>query len=142
MRPVTPLLTVDAVIETDGGGIVLVERRFLPRGWAIPGGFVDPGESLFDAVRREAREETGLEVEVHEIFHVYSRPWRDPRGDTVSVIFRCSASGTPEGADDALRAVAFAPGELPLGAMAFDHGRILAQYLEWRRTGVRPPPSE
>lgn len=142
MRPVTPQVTVDAIIETDDESIVLVERKYPPKGWAIPGGFVDPGESLFEAVRREAAEETSLEVEVLEIFHIYSRPWRDPRGDTVSVVYRCRASGNPEAGDDAARAVPFGPGRLPLDSMAFDHGRILGQFLHWKATGERPPLDE
>ncbi|MEN8208168.1 MAG: NUDIX hydrolase, partial [Candidatus Fermentibacteria bacterium] len=87
MRPVTPLITVDAIIELTDGKLVLVKRKYTPPGWAIPGGFVDPGESLAFAVRREAREETSLDIEVVSIFHVYSKPWRDPRGDTVSVVY-------------------------------------------------------
>ncbi len=142
MRPVTPLITVDAIIEMDDGGLVLVERRHFPGGWAIPGGFVDPGESLAEAVRREAMEETSLEVTVLELFHVYSRPWRDPRGDTVSVIYHCRASGRPVGADDALTAGVFAPGDIPWDRMAFDHGKVLSQFLEWRRSGKRPPVDE
>ena len=69
MRPVTPLITVDAIIELTDGKLVLVKRRYPPSGWAIPGGFVDPGESLAEAVRREAREETSLDIEVVSIFH-------------------------------------------------------------------------
>lgn len=141
MRPVTPLLTVDAIIEMDEGGIVLIRRRNPPEGWALPGGFVDPGESLAEAVRREALEETSLDVEVLEIFHVYSRPWRDPRGDTVSVVYRCRARGVPFGGDDAAGAAVFDTGSLPKD-LAFDHGRILDQFLRWRSTGSRPSVEE
>jgi ADP-ribose pyrophosphatase YjhB (NUDIX family) len=81
MRPKTPELTVDAIIELDDGSVVLVERRNFPAGWAIPGGFVDPGESPADAVRREALEETSLEVTVREIFHVYTAPPRESPGE-------------------------------------------------------------
>jgi 8-oxo-dGTP diphosphatase len=142
MRPLTPQVTVDAIIELEDGAVVLVERKYFPAGWAIPGGFVDPGESLADAVRREALEETGLAVEVLRIFHVYSRPWRDPRGDTVSVVYWCRASGTPEGGDDARIARAFAPDSLPLEAMAFDHGLILKQFMHWRLSGEMPSVEE
>jgi 8-oxo-dGTP diphosphatase len=141
MRPKTPELTVDAIIETDDGRIVLIERRNFPEGWAIPGGFVDPGESAAGAVRREALEETSLEVSVREIFHVYSKPWRDPRGDTVSIVYYCTASGEPSGGDDARTARAFDPGSLP-DEMAFDHRKILEQFLRWRRTGERPSVEE
>lgn len=142
MRPVTPQLTVDAIIELEDGRLVLVERKFFPRGWALPGGFVDPGESLAEAVRREALEETSLEIEVLSLFHVYSRPWRDPRGDTVSAVYHCRASGSPVGADDALRAIAFRPEDLPFESMAFDHAKILGQFLRWVENGERPSVEE
>ncbi|HRY61673.1 MAG TPA: NUDIX hydrolase [Candidatus Fermentibacter sp.] len=142
MRPVTPEVTVDAIIELPGGRVVLVERRFFPEGWALPGGFVDPGESLARAVRREALEETSLDVEVLSLFHVYSRPWRDPRGDTVTAVYHCRAAGEPLGADDAKQARAFGPGEIPYGSMAFDHAGILRQFFEWRATGAKPSVEE
>jgi 8-oxo-dGTP diphosphatase len=141
MRPKTPELTVDAIIETGNGGIVLVERKNFPYGWAIPGGFVDPGESLAEAVRREALEETSLEIHVREIFHIYSKPWRDPRGDTVSIVYYCTASGEPAGGDDARTAKAFMPGSLP-DMIAFDHAKILDQFFQWRRTGDKPSVEE
>jgi 8-oxo-dGTP diphosphatase len=137
VRPKTPEVTVDAIIESQQGGIVLVERRFPPLGWALPGGFVDPGESLFQAVRREALEETGLEVEVLDLFHVYSRPWRDPRGDTVSAVYHCRADGTPVGGDDAASAVFFMPDDLPI-LMAFDHREIIGDFIRWKTGGVKP----
>ena len=141
MRPVTPLITVDAIIELPDEKLVLVKRRYPPSGWAIPGGFVDPGESLADAVRREAREETSLDIEVVSIFHVYSKPWRDPRGDTVSVVYYCTADGCPVGGDDAAEAVAFAPDDLP-DAIAFDHRKIIQQFLQWKKTGITPSVEE
>ncbi|MFO7627483.1 MAG: NUDIX hydrolase [Candidatus Fermentibacteraceae bacterium] len=137
MRPKTPEVTVDAIIESPGGAIVLVERMFRPLGWALPGGFVDPGENLFQAVRREALEETGLEVEVLALFHIYSRPWRDPRGDTVSVVYHCRAEGTPVGGDDAASAVFFMPDSLP-DLMAFDHREIIGDFIRWKARGVKP----
>jgi len=137
MRPETPQLTVDAIIEMERGEIVLVERKFPPEGWAIPGGFVDPGESLLEAVKREALEETSLAIEVLDLFHVYSKPWRDPRGDTVSAVYWCRARGNPVGGDDAARAVAFAEGNLP-AKIAFDHREILQQFFLWRKNGIRP----
>lgn len=137
MRPKTPELTVDAIIEMSGSGIVLIERKYTPSGWAIPGGFVDPGESLIEAVKREALEETGLDIEVLDLFHVYSKPWRDPRGDTVSAVYWCRAEGSPKGGDDAARADVFTEEELP-EEVAFDHREILHQFFHWRRTGQRP----
>ncbi len=137
MRPKTPELTVDAVIEVENQGVVLIERKYPPAGWALPGGFVDPGESLLQAVKREALEETGLEIEVLDLFHVYSRPWRDPRGDTVSAVYWCGASGKPIGGDDAARAEVFSEDSLP-DNMAFDHEEILRQFFHWRKTGQRP----
>jgi len=141
LRPKTPELTVDAIIEKENGDIVLIERKNFPYGWALPGGFVDPGESLADAVRREAMEETSLQIKVQEIFHVYSKPWRDPRGDTVSVVYFCTASGTAQGGDDALSARAFCRDSLP-EEIAFDHRKILEQFLLWRKTGERPSVEE
>jgi 8-oxo-dGTP diphosphatase len=137
MRPVTPLLTVDAIIQTADGGIVLIRRKNPPPGWALPGGFVDPGESLAEAVRREAMEETGMEINIESMFHVYSKPWRDPRGDTVSVVYHCTAYGEPCGGDDAEIAKVFHPDDLP-SPLAFDHGDILRDFLEWKETGRRP----
>ena len=136
MRPETPQLTVDAIIEINGG-IVLIERKYPPLGWAIPGGFVDPGESLLQAVKREALEETNLDIEVLDLFHVYSKPWRDPRGDTVSAVYWCRAKGNPVGGDDAAKAVVFSKDNLPED-IAFDHAEILKQFFNWRVTGIRP----
>ncbi|MGD2079500.1 MAG: NUDIX hydrolase [Nitrospirota bacterium] len=124
----SPRLTVDVIIETEGG-IVLVERKYPPHGWALPGGFVDYGETLEEAAAREAREETGLDVEGLRQFHTYSDPRRDPRGHTVSTVFAARATGTPRGGDDAKEARAFPRDALP-GGMAFDHGKILEDYLK------------
>lgn len=136
MRPETPQITVDAIIQIEGG-IVLVERKYPPLGWAIPGGFVDPGESLLEAVKREALEETNLEIDVVDLFHVYSKPWRDPRGDTVSAVYWSTAVGDPVGGDDAAKAVVFLESELPED-IAFDHKDIIKQFFHWRKTGIRP----
>ena len=132
MRP-GPRLTCDVIIRLgdDPRLIVLVRRRFPPRGWALPGGFVDAGETVEEAVAREALEETGLEVTDLRQFHVYSDPGRDPRGHTVSVVFTARAVGEPQGGDDAAEARAFAPEELP-GDIAFDHRAILDDYLGGR----------
>ena len=103
----------------------------------MPGGFVDPGESLLDAVKREALEETALDITVLDLFHVYSKPWRDPRGDTVSAVYWARAKGVPSGGDDAAKAVVYTEETLP-DVIAFDHRGILKQFFHWRRTGQRP----
>lgn len=137
-RPQTPLLTVDLIIEMPGGRIVLVERAHEPFGWALPGGFVDVGETLEQAALREAREETRLMVELHLLLGAYSDPRRDPRGHTASVVFVASAHGKPQGGDDAGRAELFAPLDLP--PLAFDHALILSDYRAWKETGKLPAP--
>lgn len=135
-RPTTPLLTVDIIIEVQGG-IVLIERKNPPPGWALPGGFVDVGESVSQAAVREAREETSLEVTLTEQFFAYSDPTRDPRGATCSVVFVGRASGEPRAADDAKNVRVYALDALP--PLAFDHGVILDDYRRWRASGQRPP---
>jgi ADP-ribose pyrophosphatase YjhB (NUDIX family) len=124
-----PLLTVDIIIEVAGRGIVLIERRNPPLGWAIPGGFVDYGESLEAAAMREAREETGLELADLEQFHAYSDPLRDPRGHTVSVVFTARGEGVAKAGDDAKNLRIFPLDGLPEN-LAFDHAQILASYLK------------
>ncbi|MCL7487846.1 MAG: NUDIX hydrolase [Desulfobulbaceae bacterium] len=121
-----PVPTVDVIIEV-ADGIVLIERKNPPLGWALPGGFVDYGESFEQAAVREAREETGLEVALVEQFHTYSEPDRDPRQHTASTVFIGSASGRPQGGDDAARAEVFTRDNLP--DLVFDHARILADYF-------------
>ncbi len=143
MPPVTPLLTVDVVIELadrPDRPVVLVRRRHPPPGWALPGGFVDVGETVEQAAVREAREETGLAVRLTALLGVYSDPARDPRGHTVSVVYVGEARGTPQGADDAAEAGVFTLARLPAD-LAFDHARILADYALWRRTGRPPAPA-
>jgi 8-oxo-dGTP diphosphatase len=135
-RPTTPLLTVDVIIEI-AGGIVLIERKNPPPGWALPGGFVDVGEPVCDAAVREAREETSLEVTLTEQFFCYSDPRRDPRGATCSVVFLGRAEGEPRAADDAKNVRIYPLTELP--RLAFDHGQILDDYRRYRATGARPP---
>ena len=136
-----PKPTVDLLIELAGrpGELVFIERANEPRGFALPGGFVDEGEWIADAAVREAKEETGLDVELVELFHVYSDPARDRRLHTVSTVFIGRATGTPVGADDAARALVCAPDALP-GPLVFDHPTIVADYVAYRQRGVRPPP--
>jgi ADP-ribose pyrophosphatase YjhB (NUDIX family) len=124
-----PVPTVDVIIEV-GAKIVLVKRRNPPHGWALPGGFVDYGETLEDAARREAFEETGLRINLMAQFHTYSDPERDPRLHTISTVFLATAEGVPRGGDDALEATAFARECLPL--LVFDHRRILDDYYKSR----------
>jgi 8-oxo-dGTP diphosphatase len=126
------------LIEIPGRGIVLVERRYPPPGWAIPGGFIEVGETASAAALREAREETGLDVSALELFNVYSDPARDPRRHTLTIVFIGQATGEPEGGDDAARAAVFGEQTLP-SPIAFDHARVLADYFAYRRTGRRPP---
>lgn len=123
-----PIPTVDIIIELEHGGIVLIKRKNPPYGWAIPGGFVDYGESLEEAAIREAREETDLEVEDLRQFRVYSDPNRDPRHHTISTVYIAKAKGKPQAHDDALAIGVFTESTLP-AEMAFDHRRILADYF-------------
>lgn len=109
---------------------MLVERANPPPGWALPGGFVDPGETVEEAAVREMAEETGLPVHLSLLLGVYSAPQRDPRGQTVSVVFVASAVGAPRGGDDAAVARAWDPGAPP--PLAFDHADILRDYLQVR----------
>lgn len=132
----TPFLTVDVIIRY-GNGIVLIERKNPPQGWAIPGGFVDIGESVETAAIREAKEETCLDVKLIEQFHVYSDPDRDPRFHTASVVFIADGAGTLSGADDAKRAMVFSHADLPPN-IAFDHGRIIRDYFRYVESGERP----
>jgi len=133
-RPVTPLLAADIVIELKdqpGRPIVLIQRKNPPYGWAIPGGFVDVGESVEDAARREMKEEVSLDVEITGLLGVYSRPDRDPRGHTVTIIYTGEAAGIPVAADDAKAVGCFTQENLP-GPMAFDHAEVLADYFAQR----------
>jgi len=131
--PITPSLTVDAIIElTDRPDrpIVLIERRNTPYGWALPGGFVDVGETVEKAAVREAAEETSLEIELVALLGVYSDPHRDPRGHTVSVVYVARATGQPLAQDDAKNIAIFSPESVP--ELAFDHGQIVQDYRLWR----------
>jgi len=123
-----PILTVDIIIGIPGMGIVLIERSNPPYGWAIPGGFVDYGESLEKAAEREAKEETGLDLDDLQQFRAYSSPDRDPRHHTVSVVFTAVGKGTPKASDDARSLKIFPAGDIPR-PLAFDHEQILLDYF-------------
>ena len=137
-RPVTPSIAADVIIEY-GEGIVLIERKNEPHGWAIPGGFVDVGESLERAAVREALEETSLHVELREMLYVYGKPGRDPRGHTVTVVYIGEGTGRLKAADDAKGARVFTYETLP-DHIAFDHREIIADYFTLIQTGARPVP--
>ena len=127
-----PSLTVDIIIRMgDAEHVVLVKRKNPPHGWALPGGFVDAGETVEHAAVREALEETQLRVTLDRQFHVYSDPLRDPRQHTVSVVFLGTADGRPVGADDAAEAAVFGRQSLP-SPLVFDHGKILEDYFSQR----------
>lgn len=135
-----PAPTVDIIIELvdrPARPIVLIERQNPPYGWAIPGGFVDYGESVETAALREAEEETSLKVELIEQFQVYSDPTRDPRQHTISIVFLATATGEPIAADDAKTVGVFELWKLPT-ELCFDHGRILRDYRLFRDYGLRP----
>jgi 8-oxo-dGTP diphosphatase len=122
-----PFPTVDVIIEYKGG-IILIKRKNPPPGWALPGGFVDYGESLESAAVREAREETSLDVRLIRQFHTYSEPGRDPRFHTISTVFIGSAEGIPLASDDAGEIDVFTHDHLP-EEIAFDHRTILMDYF-------------
>jgi 8-oxo-dGTP diphosphatase len=126
----TPFVTVDVILELDGG-IVLIDRKNPPFGWALPGGFVEYGETLEAAAVREAREETGLDISLIRQFHTYSDPDRDPRFHTVTTVFIATATGIPVASDDASDIGVFPELSLPEN-MAFDHASILEDYFTGR----------
>ncbi|TVQ47885.1 MAG: NUDIX hydrolase [Gloeocapsa sp. DLM2.Bin57] len=135
-----PIPTVDIIIELidqPHRPIILIERKNEPYGWAIPGGFVDYGESVENAAIREAFEEISLKVELIEQFHVYSNPKRDARKHTLSVVFLATATGNPQAADDAKNLGIFPLWEIPQ-SLCFDHDQIITDYRLYRDYGIRP----
>ena len=123
-----PIPTVDIIIQIESKGIVLIKRKNPPYGWALPGGFVDYGESLEEAAVREAKEETDLDVKLIEQFHTYSDPKRDPRHHSISTVYIARAKGIPHAEDDAIEIGIFDESNLP-DAIAFDHRSILKDYF-------------
>lgn len=139
-KPNSPALTVDTLIELidrPDRPIILIKRKNIPFGWAIPGGFVDIGESLEQAAIREAAEETSLKIKLTYLLNCYSNPNRDPRGHTVSAVYIAQASGEPVAADDADEVGIFTLGNWP-APLAFDHQLILNDYQQFRQHGQRP----
>lgn len=129
-----PFPTVDVIIETVGG-IVLIARRNEPLGWALPGGFVDYGETLEHAAIREAKEETSLAVDNLRLVGCYSDPARDPRHHTISIVYAATGAGEPHAADDAADLAVFPLSALP-GKLCFDHDKILADYARLKEKGT------
>lgn len=135
-----PIPTVDIIIELidqPNRPIILIERKNTPYGWALPGGFVDYGETVENAASREAQEEVSLSVNLIEQFHVYSNPNRDERKHTMSIVFIATATGEPQAADDAQNVQVFDLWELPKN-LCFDHDKILADYQNYRYYKLRP----
>ncbi len=132
----TPYLAVDVIVQLWEGdrfkGIVLVERKNPPVGLAIPGGFVEVGESVEAAAVREIKEETGLDVKLRRLLGVYSEPDRDPRFHVVSVVFVGDAEGDPQAGSDAKEVKVFRIEDVPLDRLVFDHSRIILDYLRLR----------
>ena len=135
-----PAPTVDIIIELidqPQRPIVLIERKNPPYGWAIPGGFVDYGESVETAAKREAEEEVSLQVELVTLLGIYSDPKRDPRQHTMSTVYIATAQGEPKADDDAKSLGVFLPWEFPIN-LCFDHDLILKDYRRFRDYGLLP----
>ncbi len=139
-KPVTPLLAADAIIQLldlPERPFVLIERAYPPYGWAIPGGFVDVGETLESAAIREAKEETGLDVTLTALLGIYSNPNRDPRNHTVTAVYIATAHGLPKAGDDAKNSGLYTFDNLP--PLAFDHDLVLADFKNYLEQGIPAP---
>lgn len=130
----SPRITADIIIELENKGIVLIKRKNPPVGWALPGGFLDYGESLEDCAVREAKEETSLDVELKGQFHTYSTLDRDPRWHTVTTVFIATSSGVPKASTDASEIGVFKRKEIPKD-LVFDHNKILEDYFKAKDRG-------
>ena len=131
---INPIPTVDIIIEIEGK-IVLIKRKNEPKGWALPGGFVDYGESLEDAAIREAFEETSIRIAELKLLGCYSDPARDKRQHNISTVYVAKGSGLPEAGDDAVNAVLFQPDKLPQN-LCFDHEQIIQDYMNKKASGL------
>jgi 8-oxo-dGTP diphosphatase len=128
----TPFLTVDGIVKIfapEFKGIVLIKRKNPPLGFALPGGFVDYGESVEDALKREMKEEINLDIKIEKLLGIYSNPNRDPRIHTASCVFVCSANSMPKAGDDAKEAFVFKLEEIPFEKLVFDHSKILKDFI-------------
>ncbi len=137
-RPQTPPVAADIIIELidrPGRPIILIERKFPPYGWAIPGGFIDMGETVEQGAIREAKEETSLDVRLKGLLGCYSKPDRDPRGQTISLVYVAEATGTPKAQDDAKELRIIQSDQLDI-ELAFDHDKILMDYNRLKQDGI------
>lgn len=137
-----PFPTVDAVIEVNSEDIILIKRKNKPHGYALPGGFVEYGESYEEAVKREAKEEVGLDINLIDLLFVYSDPARDERQHNVSTVYVAEAYGQkPEAGDDASSVMVIKAKEAVKLELAFDHKKIIEDYLKYKEMGFKPRPT-
>ena len=134
-----PKPTVDIIVDQNAS-VLLIKRRNPPFGWALPGGFVDEGESVEEAAIREAKEETNVDITLKHLLYVYSNPNRDSRQHNISIVFIADAFGEVIPGDDATQAQFFPLNQLPI--LAFDHQEIISDYIHWKESGLNPDPSE